>query len=224
MKYTDDILDQYINLFFFDPSKDKDSYQVACLSTENELLYQNGRYRYSPLYRVLRDVRFCFGVGKEFNPIRDKLEFPDFAGILLINLAFTNLVKKTYRGDFEEFAKNYMSIKSKKELEGLRNLRNALEHSFYGLAYYDKEQKTYYYYSVGYKYDLIEEIKFKNPPKHSRKCLVYRINPRKLYSSFVKGMNLFKQDLLKHNNPKRKYFKNILDFDSWVISSYNINS
>jgi hypothetical protein len=212
MKYTEEKLDQYIELFFFDPKKNKDAYKNSCLETGNTDVCKKNGYLFSPLYLVLRDIRFCFGVGAEFNLIRDDLEFPDRAGILLIDIAFRNLVKKIFKSDFDMFAEKYMEITSDK-LKGIRNLRNALEHNFYGLSFYDKNDKFHYYYFLSYKYDLIQEIN-KQPNKMS---VAYGVNPRKLYTSFEKGISSFKQTLLDRTNPDRKYFRSSLDLKSWII-------
>jgi hypothetical protein len=212
MKYTEEELDQYIELFFFDPSKNKDTYKKSCMTMGCSNVFCEKGCLFSPLYLVLRDIRFCFGVGKEFNSIRDDLEFPDRAGILLIDIAFRNLIKKIFKHDFDEFAQKYMELTSD-NLKGIRNLRNALEHNFYGLSFYDKDDRCHYYYSLSYNYKLIQEIR-KQP---CEKFITYGVNPRKLYSSFENGIILFKQILLKHSNPDRKYFRSSLDLKSWII-------
>lgn len=206
-------LDQLIELFFFDPTRSRDDYIEFYKNICSDRFTREKGYRYSLLFLVLKDIRYCFGIGKEFNPVRDELNPANFAGVILLDLAFRNLVKRVFSGDFSVFARDYMGIKQSSDLGALRILRNALEHSFYSLYYYENSKKIYF--SLGYYPEIIKKDKMWKRPYPSE---MYLVNPWKLYTAFIKGLRKFKDDLLNYKNAKmRSRFKKNTDIDNWVF-------
>jgi hypothetical protein len=205
-------IDTYIRLFFFDPSKSRDEYIESYKILLKERFDQENVYRYSPLFLLLKDIRYCFGIGKEFNLVRDQIRPPESAGIILIDVAFRNVVRKIYDGDFEDFGKTYMGITTVAQLEGFRHLRNALEHGFYGLQTYDKKTKSDIYFRLSYGSHFIEKYPSVDPSK-----VIFNVNPRKLLLAFMKGIGLFREDLLKPDCSKRKNFSHFVNIDKWIF-------
>lgn len=219
-----ELFDKNIELFFFDPSKERDEFIEFYKSLNPDRVKEEGnRYRYSPLFLVSKDARHCFEVGKEFNDCRDKLHEANFAGIILINIGFNNMVKKIFSGQFEKFADQYMDIHSHKELYGLRLLRNSLEHSFYSLYTYEirknkdgKEEKVKVYFSLDFYNFIIK----KDPDwKRDYPSEMFMVNPRRLFTQFESGCQKFKNDLLDHSNIKlRNQFARFYDVDQWIVT------
>jgi hypothetical protein len=205
-------LNTYIELFFFDPNKSRDEYLDRYKALLPERFEKEKFCRYSPLFLLLKDIRYCFGVGKEFNPVREHINPPESAGIILIDVAFRNVVKKVYDGNFEDFGKTYMDIEIKEQLEGFRYLRNALEHGFYSFQIYDKNTKRNIYFRLSYGSHLIAKYPSTDPAK-----VVFNVNPRRLYSAFTKGISSFREDLLKPGQFKRKTFARFVNIDDWIF-------
>lgn len=218
-----ELLDKNIELFFFDPSKERDEFIDFYKSVNPDRVKKEGnRYRYSPLFLVSKDARHCFEVGKEFNNCREKLHEANFAGIILINIGFNNIVKKIFSGRFEKFADQYMDIHSSEELHGLRLLRNSLEHSFYGLHTYEVREidgskvKVKVYFSLDF-YDFI--VRKATDWKRDYPSEMFMVNPRKLFTQFESGCKKFKNDLLNHSNTKlRNQFIKFYDVDQWIVT------
>jgi len=224
MNNKQELIDKNIELFFFDPSRERDEFIEFYKSLNPDRVKKEGnRYRYSPLFLVLKDARYCFAVGKEFNECREKLHEANFAGIILINIGFTNMVKKIFSGQLEKFAEQYMDIHDSVELNGLRLLRNSLEHSFYGLFTYEnrknkdgEDEKVKVYFSLGFYNFIIK----KDPDwKRDYPSEMFMINPRKLFTQFESGCKKFKNDLLDHSNTKlRSQFTKYYDVDQWIAT------
>ena len=210
------LLDKQIELFFFDPRKTKEEYGEFYKEVYAEKFEKEKLCRYSPLFHALRDIRFCFGVGKEFNLIRDNLNFPEFAGIVIIDLAFYNLVKKVYKGPFGEYAQKYMKIDSKEEIESLRRLRNAIQHGFYSLKILNKETGNEEFFTINNSLD--KAIHREAVTENNKTTIKNIINSKKLYSDFTESIILFKNDLLNHNNKKRACFSGFLNIDNWIYN------
>jgi len=218
-----EIIDKNIELFFFDPSKERDEFIDFYKSLNPDRVKKEGnRYRYSPLFLVSKDARHCFEVGKEFNNCRENLHEANFAGIILINIGFNNMVKKIFSGQLEKFADQYMDIHNSDELHGLRLLRNSLEHSFYCLYTYEirenngKKEKVKVYFSLGF-YDFI--IKKATDWKRDYPSEMFMVNPRRLFTQFESGYKKFKNDLLDHSNTKmRNQFTKFYDVDQWIVT------
>lgn len=217
------LIDKNIELFFFDPSKERDEFINFYKSLNpDRVKREGGRYRYSPLFLVFKDARYCFAVGKEFNDCREKLHEANFAGIILINIGFNNMVKKIFSGQLEKFADQYMDIHNSDDLHGLRLLRNSLEHSFYSLYTYEirenngKKEKVKVYFSLGF-YDFI--IRKDADWKRDYPSEMFMVNPRKLFTQFESGCKKFKNDLLDHSNTKlRDQFIKFYDVDQWIVT------
>lgn len=210
---TKDELDKFIDLFFFDPQNrenDDDYIKKYAILCPDRLRRERG-YRISPLYHLLKDMRYCYGLRK-FHNEKAREQAPDFAGLVLINIAYTNLVKRVYgKKDIERFALRYMGL-TKNQAHILRLLRNALEHGFYGLRTYDKDNQRTVYFSLSYDYDLIEE-------SNETQDVLYRVNPRKIFSKFNDGIRSFHAALKTHTHPNRKDFKKLLNLDNWSLRS-----
>lgn len=209
--------DEKIDLLFFDPYKTRDEYiNYYKLVASQRYIEEKGRYRYSPIFLLLKDIHFCYGIGKEFNPVRDNLNFPEFAGILLVRIAFTNTIKKFYYGQLEKFAEEFMGISDKEELQALGLLRNALEHSYYSL-YLRRKHSPKVYFTLGLSFDHI--IKKDSTWQRSYPSEMYTVNPRRLFSGFEKGLFKFKELLLDPCQQKlRKHFDENFDIDQWIAT------
>ena len=78
-------------------------------------------YRYSSLFYLMKDIRYCFGARKQFNSIRGRQFDPaNFAGVILVHVVFKNFVKRFFNGDFPNFAKKYMDIKNNEDVKDLK--------------------------------------------------------------------------------------------------------
>jgi hypothetical protein len=206
-------IDENIELYFYNPSKTKDDFINDYKKIKIERYKRESGYRYSPLFFILKDIRFCFGARKQFNYIPKKeIDPANFAGVILIYTAFNNLVKEFYGGNYPGFAKNFMNITSPMEVKALNYLRNALIHKNYGLYCYIGDKKYYFFLGVGLD-KLIEEVKMNT----SYSSVGYKIDVRKLMNSFEKGVEKYKEYLLNHNNKKaRKKFCEIFNVTNWI--------
>lgn len=209
-------LQEKIELFFFDPVKSREEYiEFYKKVNPDRIAKESGRYRYSPLYLLLKDIRYCYGIGLEFNPIREHLNTAEFAGIVLLRIAFNNTVKRIYSGRFAHFAKKYMGIADPESVDAINLLRNALEHSYYSLSIIRKKDKVKIYFSLGY-YDWI--IKKAENWKRPYASEMYMVNPKRLFTSFEKGVRKLKNDISDPRNEKlRNNFQSKLSLDEWVI-------
>lgn len=213
-------IDQNIELLFFDPYKSRDEYIEYYKSCHLErFTRENGRYRYSPLFLLLKDTHYCYGIGKEFNPVRGDLHFPEFAGIILVRIAFTNTIKRFYYGGLNKFASQFMSIHDPEELDALELLRNAIEHSYYSLHTYvgKGETRKKIYFSLSHEFaDIIKKV---DNWKTSYPSEMYNVNPRLLFTSFENGLLKLKAILLDHTQAKlRLNFHKSLDIDQWIVT------
>lgn len=206
-------LDQNINLYFFDPNNEKDDFILEYKKIKTDRYQREKGYRYSPLFIIQKDIRFCLGARKQFNCIpREQLDPANFAGVILIHTAFGNLVRKFYAGDYPRFAKKFMGIQDNEHVKALDYLRNGLIHNNYSLSLNVKELKYYFFLGIGLN-DLIKEVKLDTdyPSK------AFAIDVRKLSSAFEKGAKEYKDFLLNRDNKKaREKFKNNFDVDNWL--------
>jgi hypothetical protein len=212
-------IDQNIELYFFDPNQEKDNYIDFYKEIKTDRCNKEKGYRYSPLFLLMKDIRYCFGARKQFNPIRKNgLDPANFAGVILTHLAFNNLVKKFYSGNYVQFAKRYMGIANSEDLDALNDLRNALVHNNYSLSVYNKKKEEKIYFSLGLGDGFREVIKKDDNWKTDYKSSRYRVNPRKLMSAFEHGCREYKNYLLDHNNSKaRQRFSEAFDTDQWTF-------
>lgn len=210
---NDEQLDKFIELFFFDPAlKTNDSeydklYQKVCAKQFSDEL----SCRYSPLYLLLKDIRFCYGVGKQFNPIRENLEPADYAGILLIDAGF-NMIEKICHAHPEGFGIKYMGFKNQEEQFAFRLLRNCFAHKNYGLKNSHKGKPIFF--NLSYNHPLIEKHEIVNAGKSS---ILYLVNPRRLFSAFTEGVKKIKVDILEKGDPNRPFFKSFLNVNNWIM-------
>ncbi len=213
-------LDEKIELVFFDPSRSRDEY-IEYYNKVNPERFEkeNRRYRYSPIFLILKDIRYCLAFGKEFNGFREKLNPSNFAAIILIHICLTNTIKKLYFGDFDGFSKKYMGIEDKEEVAALNTLRNAIIHSNYSLYNYVEKnglgKKTKIYFSLGLYPKIIEKNK---NFRRGYPAELYLVNPNRLFTSLEKGLEEFKETLrdVKEQKLRRKLEKNF-SLDEWVI-------
>lgn len=177
---NDDDVDQNIELYFYDPNKEKDDFINDYKRIKKDRYRREKGYRYSPLFIILKDIRFCLGARKQFNYIpKEKKDPANFAGVILIHTAFNNLVKKFYSGNYLGFAKQFMGIAKHEEIKALDCLRNALVHNNYSLSYYVKDKKYYFFLGIGLE-NLIERVNLNT----SYSSVGYKIDVRKLMGSF----------------------------------------
>ena len=215
-------LEEKIELFFFDPRKSREEYIEYYKQINPQRYIDEGeRYRYSPLFLLLKDIRYCFGLGAEFNPIRSNLATAEFAAVVLLRICFTNTVKRIYFGDLDKFAEEYMGITGEENLEGLGLLRNALEHSYYSLYTYKEKNgiKTKFYFSLG-SFDFV--IKKNENWQRPYPSEMFFVNPKKLYSAFENGTRLLKAHLQDPVNTRhRENFEQNLSLDEWILTGNN---
>jgi len=89
-----------LEMYFFDPSRTHREYKKEYQKRYDEShLKKYGGVRFSPLYLLREDIYFCFGKSPGCNKEINYKNFgpANFAGIVLINIAFTNLVNITSR-------------------------------------------------------------------------------------------------------------------------------
>jgi hypothetical protein len=213
-------IEEKIELVFFDPSRTRDEYIEFYKSLNPERVKkERGKYRYSPLFLCLKDIRYCYAVGKEFNSVRKIIHPSEFAGIILIRICFKNTIDRLYFGNLNKFAATYMGITDHKHLEVLNLLRNSLEHSYYSLYTYREnpdKTKTKIYFSLGH-YNFL--IKKQEDWKRPYKSEMYMINPRELFLRLQTGLNKFKNDLLDSKNTKlRENIMKSFSLDKWVAT------
>ena len=179
------------------------------------------------MYKLLVDIKYCFGLTTALKPKggypRDALR----AGIVLIALGFRNLVKKIFQGEFENFGKQFMQLENN-EVKALSYFRNALEHNFYSFSYVhnDKKQctKTRYNFYLSIKFEkAIEKFDANSISTEGVMVEKYGVNPRKVYIAFTSGLEKFKTDLLNKKSKYRKSFKSSFNLDYWT-AVYPINS
>lgn len=208
-----DELDQNINLYFFDPNKEKDDFILEYKKIKSERYSREKGYRYSPLFIIQKDIRFCLGARKQFNCIpKGEFDPANFAGVILIHTAFGNLVRKFYAGDYPRFAKNFMGIHDDAHVKALDYLRNGLVHNNYSLSFYVEGMKYYFLLGIGLN-DIIKEVTIStNYPSKA-----FAVDVRKLSSAFERGSNSYKDFLLDRKNTKARIrFKDNFDVDNWL--------
>lgn len=213
-------IDINVELYFFNPNKCKDDFIDFYKSCKFGRYQKEKGYRYSPLFLIQKDIRFCFGIGKQFNYIpRIELDPANFAGVILIHTAFNSLVKRFYSGDYPRFAKQFMDIDKPKEVKALDYLRHALVHNNYSLSWNNNGIKFYFILGIGLD-KLIEKVNIKT----SYLSEFYQIDVRKLMTTFEQGVQKFKKYLLdRKNHPARKLFIKNFDVDTWIFIN-NLNS
>jgi len=205
-------IDQNIELYFFSPNKEKDDFIEQYKKVKVDRYTREKGYRYSPLFIIQKDIRYCLGARKQFNDIpKDKRDPANFAGVILIYTAFYNLVKKFYSGNYPGFAKKFMSIEHDDQ-KILKYLRHGLIHNNYSLSYYKNDHKYYFILGAGLD-ELIEKLE----AKRSYPSSTYLIDVRKLMRIFEQGIQSFKEYLLDRNHSKaRKLFTQNFDVDTWI--------
>jgi len=203
-----------VSMYFFSPLKSPNEYRIEYkLKYGESHIKKYGGLRFSPLYLLRKDVYFCLGsYGLSRKNIGQNTESALFAGILLINIAFTNLTNKLFDKNYTLFAKKYMGIEREEELKALRLLRNALEHNNYSLfyRYRDRDKKTLIkiYFSINLRFAKLIEKDVTWKTKYPSE--LYKINPRKLHMSLEKGISRLKIDILKKGSfIYKKFIKNI---------------
>ena len=209
-----EVIDKNIELYFYNPNKEKDEFIDDYKKLEKERYRKEKSYRYSPMFYILKDIRYCLGSRKQLNYIPKKEKDPaSFAGIILIRIAFINLVKKFYNGDYPGFAKRFMGISDAGEIRALGFLRDGLEHNNYTLSFHVNGKKYFFLVGNGLT-KLIEKVSLKGQPS----AIGYRIDITRLRASFEMGVVKFKEYLLDHNNVKaRKRFCKKFDVDNWIF-------
>lgn len=203
-----------IELYFFDSSKHRNEYIDKYKIYFPDRYSKEGAYRYSPLFLICKDIRYCFAVGKEFNTVRKEIFPANFTGIILIDIAYHSLIEKFYQKDFNGFVKKYMGISEPKLLWALEKLRDALVHSNYSLFIRDREKKKKIYFSLGFGYQEI--IIQNNNWKTDYPSEMYNVNPRALFIAFEQAINSFKKDILK-DSEKISNFDNNISIDEWTV-------
>lgn len=213
-------IDKKINVFFFPSSKSHTEYGEYYKKV-NPLRYgREGVVRYSPIYLLMRDIRHCFALGQEFNTW-DNREGAMFAGLVLLNIATTETARHAYGyGDVRRFTREYMKIGNLDLQNGLRYLRNSLEHSYYSLSYVINnssvdggKEKIYFRLSLNFDYPIARDTTWCS----SYPSRMYNVNPRKVFSSYDDALKAFKNDLL--NTKKRSlrvHFESHFSLDNWV--------
>lgn len=208
-------IDLNIELYFFDPNKEKDDFLDQYKKDKDDRHKREKGYRYSPLFIIQKDIRYCLGARKVFHKyIPDsELDPANFAAVILIHSAFNNLVRRFYSGDYPRFAKNFMDIDNPEYLNALNMLRNALMHNNYGLSYNANDIKYYFLLGIGLN-QLIEKVKFNT----SYPSQGYSVDIRKLSSAFERGAQKFKEKLLDRNQGRlRQNFISHFDVDNWMF-------
>jgi len=210
-------IEDKIELYFFHPARSKKDYRKIYKRFLRTKYTKEKVVRFSPLYILLRDTGYCFGIGEKLNSVRNKIEPANFAGVILTAIAFNSLVKEIYYGKHYEFANKYMDISDQELVDALRYLRNGLEHSYYSLFFRLKisgrEEKIYF--DLGNYPDVIKKNTRWRRLYSSR---MYFVNPRKLLSTFEKGIELFKQDLLNPVNVGlRRNFEKRFTVKNWIF-------
>lgn len=127
-------LGRRLECFFFDGSKNRDEYIREFNGRYPE---KNGRYAYSPLYLLRRDI-FLFLRLNHFSGALKVDHIAHFPALLLADIIIEGLVfnitsqkagKEKGNNDFREFYKRYFFLNEDESLI-TRQLRNALQHNF----------------------------------------------------------------------------------------------
>lgn len=211
-------LDGKIDLFFFDWKADREAYSAKYIEiAPDRFSNEGGLVRYSPMYLLLGDIAHCYGTSLSS---RDEALF---AGVILCRLAISNLATMLYGKKREiEFVQNYLAPLTNLEAFALNELRNALEHSFYGLSSRLGRNKVdpqnpdivkYYFTMTQDSPSVILESEAWDRPD-SR---MFIVNVRRIYSSLLKAINGVRKDL--ENNSDRAMTQKFIDefnFDTWV--------
>lgn len=211
--FSQNELDQNINLYFFDPNREKDDFISEYKKIKLERYKREKGYRYSPLFIIQKDIRFCLGARKQFNYIpKGQFDPANFAGVILIHTAFGNLVRKFYTGNYPGFAKNFMGIHDGEHVKALDYLRNGLIHNNYSLSFHTERLKYYFLLGIGLD-DMIKEVAITtNYPSKA-----FAIDVRRLSSAFERGAKVFKAFLLDRKNTKARIrFRDNFDVDNWL--------
>jgi len=215
-------LDNLINLYFFDPKKDRNKYINFYKRSIKDRYKKEKGYRYSNIYLLRKDIKFCLGLNKSFSdcPKEIKNEITYFGAIILINTAIDLIVSKIFNGNYIRFTKKYLKIENDEYAKALRYLRNGLVHN-YSLYCYAENNNKYFkkgekvYFNLDFYNELISKnLKWKRKYSSS----MYNINPRILYSRFVNAIEFYKKELLdRKNNKLRLEFKDGVDIDNWIL-------
>ena len=209
--------EEKVELFFFDHVRDRDDYidEYKRLNP-GRVSREGGKYRYSPLFLIRKDIDYCFAFGRELNPCRNNIHPAEFAGFVLINTCFTSLLKKYYYGNFLTFARDWMGIANQSELDALRYLRNGLMHNFYGLYFYDNNRGVKVYFSLGPYPNIIRKSGSRTSPYPSE---TYEVNHRQLFIEFNRAIGSLKNKLLDPTETKlRSNFNSNFDLDTWMVT------
>ncbi len=226
-------LNKKIELYFFDSSSPPEEYQNFYIDhfSQNITDFNNYVCRFSPLYQVLRDIKYSFG---HLKGLPTKFDYPYKAGIILINIVLHIIAKDIYgiklgKGEkTKKFIHDFMGL-DYGSAEGLRFLRNALEHRGYTLFYEDT--RTIEIGTVKHKEKIKCNFLFtldqnvvlqvncdQDGTRH------YRIQPRKLFTLLFKSVKNLKNDLLSGGREREiSIFKKSFNPERWVGRPTSLN-
>jgi len=223
--------DQNIELAFFNPTQDRDAYIELYKKNRNDLFCkENGLYRYSPYYLLMQDIRFCYGISKQFSNNRAQFHFPFFAGILLNDILLSSIVEATTKlpndnskkrkkitQEITKLMQDYNDI-TPTVTYGLRLLRNALEHRNYKLSLYKNGVKHYFGLYRG-SFDLsgllIKKINNSTARGYESRDWYINVNLYYLVTQNI-YINIREKLLNKRCHKKRKIFFKNLNVKTWI--------
>ena len=179
----------------------------------------------------MKEIKQALLLGREIVPYRkDILKRLDgeaiFTSIVLIRIAFTNISKVFFSGDYNKFGKCYLGIQDEEYLDALNLLRNALEHNFWTLStrvknenqFHKKGEKIYFTLTAELKKEII--TKNQNWKTLDYNSSLYIINPRRLYTNFEKGITKLRKELYdKNNSDIRERFNKNVRLKHWILVS-----
>ena len=210
-----------VKLYFFDPAKSLDEYADLFLSTKpfnNWITSTHKIVKASPLYQLRHDIHLCYGREKG---LPQNIEYPNKAGILLINIALQTISRDVYSinldnniANSKEFFTDFLNLNIK-DCIALRLFRNALVHNGYKFQIHDKNIKTKasFFLSLDSK-NIVEEISANT--QNGTKNVSYHIQPRKLFSHFNKCTKNLQKKLLNDPNDKLALkFNKKCDLSDW---------
>ena len=156
-----DRTDRLVKLLFFDPRESRDGYIALYKNFEWERFSKEGGYRYSPIFLLAQDARFCAGLDSSFGKNKRAFHFPFFASVILVELIFSVLGehllvlpqsndgrRKKINNFRLKLLRKYEPTLKPLQVEALRDLRNSLEHSNYSLRYKHPKATLAHHFSL----------------------------------------------------------------------------